>query len=216
MENNTSEGKAINRKDIKARAKELINGNLWNLWKPLLVILGVEFAIAICLSIICVIFGIGEKSALYSLLQLLFSLATMPLTIGEMVYYLNFVRGKEYSLDNLFEPYKKNWKSIIAISLVAGLLVALGCVLLVIPGIIIAFMYAMIQYLMADGSTGIKETLAKSRIMMNGHKFEFLIFSLSFLGWALACILIIPAIFVIPYMSVSSALYYEELKKFNK
>lgn len=38
------------------------------------------------------------------------------------------------------------------------------------------------------------------------------VFILSFLGWALLCLFIIPVIFVYPYFMVSNILYYDELK----
>ena len=90
--------------------------------------------------------------------------------------------------------------------------------LLVIPGIIIALMLSMCNYLLADGRTDIWQIIKDSAAMMKGHKWEYFVFGLSFIGWILLCgiTLGIAAIYVVPYMSVAQCVWYDKLKALNK
>jgi uncharacterized membrane protein len=59
------------------------------------------------------------------------------------------------------------------------------------------------------------DVIKKSWNMMNGHKADFFELILSFIGWFLLCLFIIPMIYVIPYFILTVAIFYEELKKLN-
>ena len=50
--------------------------------------------------------------------------------------------------------------------------------------------------------------------MMEGHKMQFFLLQLSFIGWALLCLLTlgIGFFFLQPYMSVATASFYLDLK----
>lgn len=60
--------------------------------------------------------------------------------------------------------------------------------------------------------------LKKSWSMMKGYKWNYLVFTLSFLGWILLSpfTLFILLIWLVPYMEVAIILYYEKLKDANK
>ena len=58
--------------------------------------------------------------------------------------------------------------------------------------------------------------LKMSKEMMDGHKWEYFVLILSFIGWILLCVFIIPIIWVIPYIQTTQVMYYEELKKLSK
>ena len=46
---------------------------------------------------------------------------------------------------------------------------------------------------------------------MDGHKLEYFLLQLSFLPWMLLCVLIFPALYVVPYISATNAAYYDYL-----
>ena len=52
---------------------------------------------------------------------------------------------------------------------------------------------------------------------MNGYKWDYFVFQLSFIGWILLGVITagIAYIFICPYINVATVLYYEELKKVN-
>lgn len=206
------EEKLLDRKDIKERAKELIKGHLWDLWQPILVIFLISFVFGLVVGLL----GVKQDTTTYDLLNSIFELATVPMSIGLITYELNFIRNKSFSVSDLFDTYKKNWVMMVLVTFVEGVLIALGLIALLIPGFILALCYSMTNYLLADGEEPTFDVLKKSREMMKGHKTDFLVFILSFLGWIFACLLVVPLVYFVPYASISTALYYEDLKKLNK
>ena len=76
---------------------------------------------------------------------------------------------------------------------------------------------AMAEFIIADEvneNIKAKYVMDKSTKMMDGHKWEFFVFELSFIGWYFLCGLTfgIAAIWAVPYIQVAHALYYEKLK----
>ena len=68
--------------------------------------------------------------------------------------------------------------------------------------------YSLIRYLMISGEcTKVRNAVKVSTKIMKGKKFNYLIFLLSFLGWILSCVFIIPIFFVLPYIKMSMNLY---------
>lgn len=198
----------INRAAIKEEAKKLLKNNLWTVWKPILVP-------SLITSIIGSLVGAIFKDNLdaVSIIGVLTNLLVLPMTVGTLYYILNFVRGKKLEVKEIFSFYDK-FLLIFAVTFLVGLFVSLWSLLLIIPGIIAALSYSMVTYLLADSKLdNPMELIKESKRMMNGYKMNYFVFNLSFIGWQLLCVFIIPVIFVIPYMAVSNALYYEELRK---
>ena len=213
-------------KKIKEEAKEKINGKLWEIWKPILV---VALLSAIITFLIEAIFGASTTIDIKTLAQgvkveynwpaiiaeFVFSLLLVPASVGQLLYMLNFVRGKDYSLDNLKVYYPKIGV-LIVMDIIIAVLVSLASVLFIIPGIILALAYSMVFYIFADNpEISWEDCLKTSREMMKGYKGNLFCFGLSFLGWIILCCLIIPIIWVVPYIETSMTLYYEELKSKN-
>ena len=201
----------INRKALKEAAKEKINGNMWIIWKPLLILLLVSSlgeAITACAE---------EGSALYFLLNALTSLAIVPLSFGVTKYILDFVRGKKFDFGKLFDYYKSNVVNILLLSFLITLFISLWSLLFIIPGIIAALSYSMCTYIYVDAEhTEPMEVMNESKRITYGYKWDYFVFVLSFILWGLLCVLFIPLIFVIPYVTVANAMYYDELKKIKE
>lgn len=195
----------MNRKEIKEKAKEMIRGKLWDIWKALLISMIPMFIVNYTFES-----GIEDPNAAISIFNLLF----VPLTIGVNAYILNFIREKSYNINSIWQYYKKFFP-ILATMVMYGLIVFGGLILFIIPGIILAFAYMMVPFLLADGEDNPIDVLKKSRIMMKGYKMDYFIFILSFIPWLLLIIVTlgIATIYVTPYITVSTAIYYDELKK---
>lgn len=95
---------------------------------------------------------------------------------------------------------------------------ALWTLLLIIPGIIKSYSYAMTPYIVNDmvasgKSVGATDGINASKELMNGHKMDLFVFDLSFLGWFI--IGSIPAgiglLWVIPYYQTAKANFYRNL-----
>ena len=94
-------------------------------------------------------------------------------------------------------------------------LVILGMILLIIPGIILAFGFSMAYFVMIDKpELGIVDTLKESWKIMKGNKTKLMGLSLRFIPWAILGILclVVGVIFVLPWMQMSYASFYEEIK----
>ncbi len=208
----------MNKVKIKEKARKLIKDNLWTIWKPTLVIMGINIVLSFIFGYIFPAREIYMSGSTikydFGIADIITSLFLGPLNVGLIVYILNFVRGKKFEIKDVFS--KLNYVlPIWAVFALVSLFSTIGYILLLIPGVIITLMLSMTTYIMADGETKIMDTLKKSKEMTDGYKGDLLGFYFSFFGWILLCIVTlgIACIYVMPYMSVSMALYYEELKK---
>lgn len=104
-------------------------------------------------------------------------------------------------------------------SLLVGIFTYLWTCLLVIPGIVKSYSYAMTPYIMRDYYTSGKikpeatEAITASRHLMDGHKGELFLLDLSFIGWWLLGAITggIGMLWVIPYYRQTKANFYRNL-----
>lgn len=98
-----------------------------------------------------------------------------------------------------------------AIATVAGgMLTLAGGILFVLAGIfswIFCKRYLLARYIYAEGDCSVRRAVKQSVYFMKGRKAELFLFDLSYLGWFLSCLLVIPAFFVAPYYLSAKALY---------
>lgn len=154
-------------------------------------------------------------SGLSTLVNILFA---VPLQYALYIYFLKLIRREEMMEGNvktLFQEFKNNWSTFV----VAGVLMMLVVLLIMIPtlfigAIIFSLAYGMVPFVIFD-NPGIapREALRTSRMMMRGHKAELFLLQLSFIGWALLCILCpIGILWLSPYMYTATAHFYEDVK----
>ena len=203
----------MNRVEIKEKAKEMIKGNLWPLWKPVLVITLISFIVSFITIIIAVACG-ANTELVTSIISAILEFALLPTSVGICAYYLKFVRGEELSLEVL-KKYYPFFVKIFLIDLLVFIFTFLWSLLFIIPGIIAAIGYTMVYFIAVDKEElTAMDTIKESKKIMQGHKLDYFVLQLSFLGW----ILLIPftlgilAIWVVPYMTVSQVLFYEEIR----
>ena len=103
--------------------------------------------------------------------------------------------------------------------MVMGLLyllaVVIGLCLLIVPGIIVSMGFAMAPLIQGENPniSGV-DALQMSWNMMNGHKWEFFVLNLRFIGWILLGILTcgILYLWVTPYMTAAYINFYKQLR----
>ena len=97
-----------------------------------------------------------------------------------------------------------------------NLFIALWSLLLIVPGIVKAYSYRMVPFLVAERpEIDYKEALDTSRKMMDGEKMNAFVLDLSFLGWMILTALtcgILGVFYTVPYMSQTNAELYVTLK----
>ena len=156
----------------------------------------------------------GEGAMSYST-QGIWELLCLPLGWGFTVYFLNLIRNEDISYGRLFDGYKDFVRIFLAEFLIV-LAVFIGCILLIVPGIIAGLMFSQTEFILKeDKEIGAIDAMKKSMKMMEGHKSELFWLTLSFIGWFLLCILTIGIgfLFLGPYFGTTMAHYYEDLKK---
>lgn len=157
---------------------------------------------------------LGPKTG--SLLSLVWTFACFPLVWGFYVYFLRLVRKEDVGYDHLFDGYKGNWQRIFTTTALQYIYTFLWALLLIIPGIIKSFSYAMTPYILKDNpELSNNAAIEKSMAMMEGHKMELFLLVLSFIGWIILGIITfgIGMLLVEPYMMTTIAHFYEDLKK---
>ena len=220
----------MNRVELKEKAKGLIKGNKWYIWKPLIII-GLAIAVIEGIAMgLDSIFGTTHTATMelfgqtttYSyggyitdIVGIFTGIASSALTVAYAYYVLSFIRGKELEVKDVLDFMKKHWVVSFLVSLVVGLIIV-GCsILFVIPGIIAAIGLMFYQEVYADNpEMKVMEIVKKSWAITKGHKMELFVLGLSFIGWGLlACLTFgILYIWLMPYMVVAFTLAYEELK----
>ena len=140
---------------------------------------------------------------------------TPPLAIGITIFFLNISRDNNPEIDNLFIPFKTSWVNSILAYLMMGVLVVVGFILLIIPGIIAALMFSQVFFIMGeDKEIGAYDALVKSMNLMKGYKWKFFRIILRLMGLAILCIftLGIGFIWLAPYINVVYAKFYDDIK----
>ena len=211
----------MDRKAIKEEAKKMIPGNKWNVWKPLLLMMLIIFAVSFVAGIFGGIIAVGAKngdlpSIIGGIVGGVLGIVLMPMEVGIFAYYLDIVRGKKPEFKGYLTKYYNQFGKIFVASLIVEILVTLASFLFVIPGIILALAYNFYLFVLIDNpDLGWKEILTKSREMMKGHKGELFVFYLSFIGWLILSGLTmhILMIWLLPYMTLAEVLWYDKLSK---
>lgn len=139
-----------------------------------------------------------------------------PLMLGGYYLALHIIREKEVRIGQIFRWFTEGNKFIKSFFLyiVLNIYICLWFLLLIIPGIIKSFSYAMTYFIINDHPEySINQAITESRRMMAGHKMEYFILCLSFIGWfILSCITLgIGFLWLIPYFYTTAAAFYEEV-----
>ncbi len=138
-----------------------------------------------------------------------------PLEIGCKRFFVKNLK-EDAQIREICYAFDNGYKNNVKIMFFRELHTALWFLLLVIPGIIKAYEYQMIPYILAE-NPGISkaEAFALSKKMMQGNKWKSFVLDLSFLGWELLDIItlgILGVFYLSPYEAQTEAALYEAVK----
>ena len=162
-----------------------------------------------------VLMGVQLLAEIDPLLMIVTLIISGTIALGFITFSLNISRDNDPKVENIFEGFQ-NFKSAVGAYLLMLLFIFLWMLLLIIPGIIAAFSYSMTFYILADDpSISPMDAIDKSKAMMKGNKWKYFLLNLRFLGWALLCLLTfgIGFLWLIPYIQVSIAKFYDDIKE---
>ncbi len=193
----------MNRVEIKNYAKEKLSGNLGSIWKILIIALGISLAT----GLVC---GILFSSIDADFLDSIIAILMVPLGIGTTAFFVSLIESTNFEAKDLFKYYH-DFVKIIAVTFLMGLVVALGYICFIIPGIVLILSYSLVPIiLIKKPELGIVETLKYSREKMKGHKLDTFVLGLSFIGWAILGTLTLGILYIwlFPYMQLTFTKFY--------
>ena len=138
-----------------------------------------------------------------------------PLIVGCYRFFLQNSRG-DGDLKHLGAGFQDDWGNVILVMFLKNLFLGLWTLLFIVPGIIKAYSYRMVPYILKEHPelSGTK-AITLSRQMMNGHKWNAFVLDLSFIGWIILSALtlgILHIFYVGPYIQATDAELYEAVK----
>ncbi len=188
----------MDRAMLKSAAKRQIKGNI-----------GILFVITLLSGLIT-----GALSAIPLVGTIAGMLLGAALNLAILNIYLDLHYGRKPEIADLFSQLS-NVLPAFCTQFLVGLFTFLWSLLLFVPGIIKACSYSQAMYILAE-NPGISPTEAidRSKTMMEGHKMEYFLLSLSFIGWALLGIFTLGILYIwlVPYMQATMANYHRSLK----
>ena len=161
--------------------------------------------------------AIQQKASGWSAVYILmYVFVLLPLMVGIANAFLRLLRnGENDLLGNTYRITTKSYWHKMWGMLLMYIFVILWSFLLVIPGIIKTFSYAMTPYILEENpELSANDAIDRSRAMMKGHKFDLFWLYLSFIGWLILSLLTlgIGGLWLGPYMNTAVAGFYEDVK----
>ena len=163
-----------------SRGWELVKSNFWP-------VVGVTTLVVIIIGAINQIVGLFMRPAMNSmmvqhqvtagavLVVVISIVASAPvytiLTAGLLKYYLKLIRGEEAQIGDAFSGFGPSIGQLVLLSLVQMILVLLGCVLCLIPGIYLSVAWYFAMPLVIDRRMNFWDAMELSRKMVNKHWF---------------------------------------------
>lgn len=145
----------------------------------------------------------------------------IPLQIGAQRFFIEaaYEQKTVNDMDLLgmaFGRGKSTYLNVVKVMFFKGLYEGLWTLLFIVPGVIKAYEYRMIPYILAENpDVDVKDAFLYSREMMDGEKWNAFVLDLSFIGWGLLSTLtcgILGIFYVNPYVNMTNAELYHTLK----
>lgn len=165
-------------------------------------------------KVILAVLGAVLVTALISTLVKIF--LWNPVTVGCDKFFVNSREQGGESFKTVGWPFKNNYMRIVGTVFLRNLFITLWSLLLVVPGIVKAYEYRMVTYILADQpELSRKEAFALSKKMMSGNKWKTFVLDLSFFPWGILATVtlgIAGFFYVTPYVQHTYAALYLKLK----
>jgi uncharacterized membrane protein len=112
---------------------------------------------------------IAVAGAIFGFLGLVYGiLISGPVDYGVAFANLKAARGDKLEIKDMFEAFKNYWNAVLA-SLLVFVIIIIGLVLLIVPGIIFACKLVFTPYLVVDRKMEVLEAIKESWRMTGGH-----------------------------------------------
>ena len=149
------------------------------------------------------------------LLSIVFVSVAASLTIGLASFSLSIANNDPINSNKIKDGFSVMPRAI-GLIIIYVLILIVGFICLIIPGIIFSLMFAQIFYIATDRpETSVIDCFKQSASMMKGHKWQFFKLSLRYSLYFILSIftLFIWALWLLPQMYVSTALFYKKVSE---
>ena len=199
----------MNRQELKTWAKEKVNGKRWTILPALIVaslLIGLGWPIKHSI-------GNGiETSTSIPVGSIIFYFVQ----VGFTLFMINFITDKEYKFEQIFST-RNDFVKYLSFGFIKNVFIFLWSLLLIIPGIIKSIAYALSDFILLDDKykdLEYTQVLKKSEEMMNGHKADYFMLGLSFIGWHILAVftLFILELWITPYQEAATTKFLYDVK----
>jgi uncharacterized membrane protein len=180
---------------------------LWKYFLELLLIIILAFVISLPAGS----GQFGDGFGILGILAIAYGILILgPIEYGVAFAYLKAARGDKLKIKDIFGAFQNYWNAVLA-NLLVDVIIFIGLILLIVPGIIFACKLAFTPYLVVDRKMEVIEAVKESWRMTGGHAWKvFLIFLLAIpIGIAGLIVFGVGIIVAIMWVSLAVAsLYY--------
>lgn len=165
------------------------------------------------LSLTSLIQLVSPAAGLASLLSLCAFIIGGTLELGYCQYLLAQHDHRPLSFSTLFSRFD-SFTTGFCQKFLRGLYIFLWSLLLVVPGIMASYSYAMTPYLLAENpDMTATEAISTSKAMMQGHRWKLFCLDFSFIGWSILASLALNLgnLALNPYKAAARASFYRQL-----
>lgn len=193
--------------EVLNEAWKLKDGFKGTYWGALLIYIVISMILSAVIQFVA-----GDSDVMGFITQVLFVLITYPLMVGLMMIAIKHSVGTPTTASMVFDYYPKTIPIFLTYVLMV-VMVVIGLVLLVLPGIYLMFAYALALPLVVDKNMGPWEALEASRKALTPCWFRFVglcliaavVIGLSaiplFIGW----------IWTLPFLGLAMAIVYRDI-----
>jgi len=137
-----------------------------------------------------------------------------PLQAGAYFVFVRMVRDEDVVVRDMFDGFKEFGRTL-GVYWLYSIVIMIGTLLLVVPGIILAVGLMPAMYLVLDANYGIVDTLKESWDMTKGYKWSLFVLFLAIFGIVIlgTLVFLVGAIFAIAFAYVVVATAYDELSQ---
>ena len=206
--------------ELRAQARERLEGK----WGTFVLMTFLFYVIHVLLQIPGYIGSLLEilspenvlASLSFSNISNILSLLALPLSWGLTVSLLRNHREESVDLENIFDGFRGGrYTRVFCAIFLVQLFTILWTLLLIIPGIMKAFSYALTPYIIMDEpELTARQAITRSCEIMEGRRWKLFCLYLSFIGWGILSLLTfgIGFLWLVPYMNASIAAFYEDAR----
>ena len=196
------------------RAFELTKKNFGQLVLAMITVLAVYFVVVLVLSAIDAAMGwkppiesARNQGSVFN--QLAMQVVSIFISLGVTRFALNLVSGRPFGIAQIFGEGDKLLRGI-GVSILLGLMVVVGLIFLIVPGIWLGLKYGQAMNALVDRNCGVIDAFKYSAKITEGHKAKLMLLGFAAMGIILAGLiaLVVGLVFAYPVAGLAWVLGY--------